>query len=218
MDNLKDIRFEFSEKYIRLYANCAEPYRRISFIFSVEEFTGFVTKYDTHLSDIGHHIMVFGDICMIYDLSFPRKDSGTLEVSYQKFTFPRQVRKMILRLRNKVINSGIDLNKQEYSFSISEKTAKRFLKMYGQGTGSVEIEVAENARAKYESSIGTDDFDKNIEYLVSMAKNSTYSWRHVEKVFLGNDFAGFTFSVNGLFGGLIRHQNNDGTHHWSLHT
>jgi hypothetical protein len=58
-------------------------------------------------------------------------------------------------------------------------------------------------------------FHMCVEHLRNMAKNTTWTRDEVGVVRIGPDWAGFTFSAGGMYGGLIFHESSG---EWSCHS
>jgi hypothetical protein len=149
-------------------------------------------------------------------------------------------RRATLAAELKRLDSEIEIAKRaqayEERFEISHSERAHWAGMYGIGKGSVKVEFTnDDVKNKFEAKLAayaglgssekTADespvqkeartFEHSLSSLKAIAKNTTTCATDVGVLRIGPDWAGFTFSAGGLFGGLIFHEASG---EWSVHT
>jgi hypothetical protein len=136
---------------------------------------------------------------------------------------------------NANLEGFIDCNDHETRFELTHSERAHWAGMYGIGKGSVRVEFTnDDVKNKFElklaayAGLGSSEktnespiqkeartFERVLSSLKAIAKNTTLSATDVGVLRIGPDWAGFTFSAGGLFGGLIFHESSG---EWSVHT
>jgi hypothetical protein len=215
MKSIKKLRFEIKKQFVVIRGEVEGPLRSIWFVFRHEEFQAFADGSRWTFEDGYHKLNNFVEYCTFYDLQIPSGEYGEAKVPYFNVIIPMFLRRAIARLAKRVVPTLDDGD--VYEIEPTPERVERWMKLYGQGTGSVEVEVAEQVREQYEANVGRANFDENVARLKQIALNSTSCWLHNRKVHLSYDFAGFFFTVPGMHGGLINHGTEESPD-WSLHT
>jgi hypothetical protein len=157
-----------------------------------------------------------------------------LELECYNMTLPIEVGRLLAAQIEGAAQSIGD--RHEVRWEISREDRAHWLGMYGIGKGSVRIEFSsDEVKNKFEAYLadyraveGWDGegeepaavkakrtFERSLESLKAIAKNTTTKTTDVGILRIGPDWAGFTFSAGGLFGGLIFHEASG---EWSVHT
>lgn len=124
----------------------------------------------------------------------------------------------------------------EAVWEVSKEERAHWLGMYGIGKGSVRITFSnDDVKRKFEAKLAeyaavTDPiksdaetdaqrakrtWERSLASLKAVAKSSTTKATDVGILRIGPDWAGFTFSAGGLYGGLIYHKASG---EWAVHT
>lgn len=119
---------------------------------------------------------------------------------------------------------------EKIRIEFSQEDRKRWLGHFGIGKGAARFEyTSEEQQQRFEACLAKyanrdDDeaksFRRCVENLTNIAKNTTRSVEETGTVRIGYDWAGFTFTAGGMFGGMIHHRADDEGNggDWSLHT
>jgi hypothetical protein len=210
------------------------PKPRISFYAFLSEFVERFESapYPTHFADGFHKAEVCGDMWAFYDWEIPTRTCGRVDVAYRSVEIPRQVVRLFYRyarLKARHLKPDTD-----HEIDVPLARRERWLTRYGQGKGTVCVNVDDRMREKYDQAVGDPSFDDMLARLKQIAINTTRSMWQEASVFLSYDFAGFYFTVftpdnkPTMRGGLIHHRpgkeayavelNAPAGAHWSIHT
>lgn len=158
--------------------------RYVSFLFLKDEWVDFQNCiWSGTFHDIGHRLDVFGDYCLYYDIELPRNISGTMTIKYQKFLFPVHVRKIVARY----LRYNLYLH-QKYSPDYSKNNDKVYLvcsperfkllcRRYGQGKGTVKVEMTSETKGRLVEAIRQENKVKNTKVYCSKKDGTLYPVR-----------------------------------------
>ena len=204
--------------------------RYLSFYFTHEEFTGLLTGKLSGCNDCSHNVRAFGELLTFYDLEFSRETRGRVTVPFVNLHIPHYVGKFLVRAVQHTLAKCVP-DGDRITFSIPWATRERWMRLYGQGTGSVVLDVVDgypkidavrDFYAECEQK-GGETFARCVENLKAIGLNSTYRHTDTATVKLSKDLDGWYFRIlrpDGrctLNGGVVNH-GRDGKHDWSTHT
>jgi hypothetical protein len=94
----------------------------------------------------------------------------------------------------------------------------RWLRLYGLGKGAVDLTMTDDTRQFLDQKLSEPDSNlgDRLEQVKRIARNSTHAFFQTTAMRLCKDWDGFTFSVPGLFGGIVNHGRERPD--WSIHT
>lgn len=198
---------------------------RISFYFTRKEFENLLEGKVSSVNDIVHNLRCFGDEWLFYDINFPETTCGTMTVPYRRVIVPTIIQKLMLRVARMTwteFASNAKDWKQTKTFDLSSDTRKRWIKMYGHGKGEVTLDIPEGLSYRIESDRDDVDFERSLQHIIKIAKNTTHAYFDRARVTLsadGNSYYWVAYGPNGravMNGGLINH----GTEapDWKIHT
>jgi hypothetical protein len=192
-----------------------------------------------------HRLDVMGDRSTFYNMDEiigANKSSGKASIPYLAAYWPAQAWRVIQRLAMRVWDGqkrafldGADrYSVPRVDLEITAAMRGRWTRIYGQGTGKVELEVApgyletDDTRELFEARLKLDGprpLRESVERLRQIAANLTYASHHVATVVLHKDLDGYYFSfrnphgrTDGLRGGVVNHGARNGEQEWSIHT
>lgn len=208
--------------------------RHIWFVMYREELCNLAYGGRTSFQDITHHMTLMGDDVLFYDLEFPMRSSGTVEVPYYRAHFPQILRKYMYRLARRVWRKQRerynDPKQEKYdiprvTLSLSQEQLDRFCRLYGQGKGKVEWVMDERCKERLEKHRALDEkFRERLQTLENIARNGTRSRFDTASVSIGTDLDGYYFVCKDfrgkaiMNGGLVNHSRVEDRFDWSIHT
>ena len=237
MNDIKSIRWEcwidgsrnVSWLHIDREEGC-QGLQRISFIFSEEELHNLAQGKLQSVSDLSHHLSVFGDSCTFYNMEFPRSDSGQMTIPYFRLSLHRvfwryleRIARFIWaqsRLAEKEREKDRYYSQQRVEIEIPLETLVRFQETYGTGKGNLIFNFSDKFVEAY---CYSDGLKEKLEMLKDIARNYTQSKWGTAMLIVSNDGNGYywscwdNFGRRGLNGGLINH-GQDEQESWSIHT
>lgn len=197
---------------------------RISFYMGADEFRAFCKGTAESFNDIQHNMRsYFGDHCTFYDMEFLTSEHGVMQVPYVNVSIPRFVRKALLRWAERRWKEETHMERPV--IKISQERAERWIRLYGQGTGKIEIKMDETTKNFLNEKLVEPDAESlqnMICRIESIARNNTNTFFETGIVRLWKDWDGFNFAVEKnkrrfLYGGIVNH-GRDGKPDWSIHT
>lgn len=205
----------------------AEGMKGVNFYFSRPEIESLVSGKTYTAADGYYKLELCGDLWTFYHFELPSRSEGEAKVPYRRVTLPRFVIEMLLRQARKIwaAQATVPYDDQyrlpRVEIELTAKQRERYVRMYGQATGRVNVDVDERASESFaRDSAESKVFAERIEYLSRIAKNTTYAYcdTAVLKVFKdGDSYFWNALTPSGrstLHGGLIRREAGD----WSVHT
>lgn len=245
MKNLSNVRMTAyvsgKEKFFRFQASLPERHgcmRSIYFVMLEDELKRWTRGgFDLTISDGFHKLQCHGDTCVFYDLEFPNEDQGVANIRYARVSIPTYVRKLMLRVANRLWKEDEKLSadqrytRQEPTISFSKERIERWLKLYGEQTGSVEFNMSPETLAFMEKCLAEDNptekhmaFQNSLNHIRQIALNTTRAFFQTATVNLYKDLDGFNWSVYTpkkqfiMNGGIVNHSHNPNETSWSIHT
>lgn len=204
----------------------------------------FATGKINDFADGYHRLSAMGDTVIFYDFDIGqvRADTGKMEVPFFRANFPVQARKALLRYANKVWRVIEEMHKVDKYFMydriempIEPKTVDRWLRLYGQGKGTVKVQSSDDCLKRLQKDINESkdskerNFNSSWQHVLNIAKNTTYTVFQEAIVYLGTDGDGYYWSAETpvnknthkryriMNGGILPHKYN-GEIDWSIHT
>jgi hypothetical protein len=248
MFNYDKIKFSLSGEtrhvWIKAEVGHNTPFARyLSFLFLEDEWQKFQDSfYSGSFTDICHRLEVNGDYCLYYDIEMPRNNHGTMEVKYQKFYMPQQVRKIVyryLRYNLYVWQKYCDSDRKDENvyLVLSPNRYRLLCKRYGQGKGVVKVKMSPETKERLVRHIREDNRAKRWKHehrlslstiagLVRGAKNSTYKFNDIAEFALFADpkddkyysFAYYNPTGKRLSYGAVVNHGTPEKPDWSYHT
>jgi hypothetical protein len=200
----------------------------LSFFFTGQEFSEVCEQRRNSVNDIGHNLRACGEGWTFYDLDFTCEDRGVMQVPFVRLTVPYYVQKVLLRVVKSAWEKCIP-DEKRITIDLSLARRERWLKVYGQGHGSVKLDFggykSEEVQAYFDKCKieGGDSFARCAETVEAIARNTTFAADEVAKVHVRSDSDGFYWEAHTpkgqrtMNGGIINH-GRDGSHDWSVHT
>jgi hypothetical protein len=201
------------------------------FTFNFEDFERLISSWDDAASDMVHTVKKYGpDHWAFFDLNMPVTYGRPLEMKIQLWviSMPVQVSRALARYA-KMIYRRQKIAKSDDSH-VMELTAARRVHwgdLYGQGKGSIEVQLDERVKPLVESSFADGgehgSLSCALERLRVITRNGTRNKWDVGKLCLQPDGRGLYFTVMSptgqptLHGGVINH-GSDSEPDWSIHT
>lgn len=222
MNTLKELRIrKTSENHLSLFLTFADSEYWVQRVFNAADLDALASGFAT-VTDCYHKIEGIGDQWLLYDLDTGRMNraSGELTISYRRLTVPRFIAKLLGRLlRSMPIDASID---------VPQATRDRWVRVWGQATGSVEIECSDGARQLLALYGDDPELADRIEHIKQIARNRTsakYQRARIELYADQCDTSGFywcAYAPDGLRimnGGIINHSRQYcRVPDWSIHT
>lgn len=243
MKHLTNLRFEIkSDKSSEWISIRADGPRHIWFVVGRDELSDVCKGKTRALEDGYHKLAIDGDWWTFYDMEgFPRERHGVMHVPYIRVHFPRTFMRAVYRLARKTWQRQHDARKgldecehwkvPEVRVDISPEHAAHIEELYGQGLGSVELNVTDGTTDFLNERL-TDAVDKGDQTLFDMldrvrciAVNQTRGFHDTARVRLSKDWDGFFWEAYApgrtrpfMHGGIVNHGAREGGHDWSIHT
>lgn len=163
------------------------------------------------------------------DIIGSTKEHDKGEVEYWHFNLPLRLFQVIERWARRTAPrlDARDWKNCELTLELNRSQLEHYQKLYGQGRGQVDITYGEGMQARMEAWAAEDKsggFTQQIENVMRIAANAT--WAHYQRAAVSfyKDYDGIYWEVYGpngqrrMNGGIIRHENGDGTFRWATHT
>jgi len=203
----------------------------IWFVLTKHEFVQLCSGKRSTFEDGYHKLSSFGDLFLFYDMeNWPKDNNGTMNVRYVNLTIPRKVQIFMLKRANNIWDARkIDKSPERTTVEFNKVLCDRLIRQFGTGKGKSKLEFRNDeylpvsTKNLFESFLGNPSFERNINNLLTIAKNQTQSYNEMAQVFLAKDGEGFTFDVmtpqhqSIMYGGLINHGTEEKPD-WSIHT
>jgi hypothetical protein len=207
------------------------------FCFTKREFYDVVNGRISEVRDIGHRLSIQGDVWTIYDVEFPHAPFGEIHGRYWHCEMPRKAAKILLRYLK-----WLDTKRTKNDYieaTIPLATRQRWLNRYGQGKGSVEVVTDPACQERLERDMRYEEavlegaatsvrerrrsLREQYDGLLSIARNSTASWRERAFLSISTDLDGYYWVAKTpagqriLNGALVNHSKS-AEPDWSTHT
>jgi hypothetical protein len=179
------------------------------------------------ISDGYHKLEVSGDRALFFDMEVPYKSVGKMEIRYRSIKIPYQLRKAIVRFAKYAIGK-LPVNQEKLMIEPTHERIGRWERIYDHGSGEVHIDYGYDSQRTEEfikeckAQDSSGDFDRRMEHITVIARNSTYHPWEKAKLRISKDLDGFyweAYTPKGhriMNGGLINHGKDKPD--WSIHT
>lgn len=220
------------------WRNPEGPYYGRSFYTKTTEWLQFLRPFSKHnqvdvLRD-GYHLLTrMMEMWTFIDsdgVNLRIQGEGKSELRICNMRVPYKVAEKLVEHIETAVKSLERSGEERISITLDREVRAEWLAKYGIGKGKAKFEYQnDEQKARFEKELAKyadrDDeeaksFQRCVERLTNMAKNTTQTVEEEGIVRIGYDWAGFTFSAGGMYGGFIHHgadENDDGGD-WSLHT
>lgn len=160
-------------------------------------------------ADMWYQLIITCDMATYYEMP-SLTQSKKVDVEFDVVYFPEFARKVMRRFA-RMAKDGAQLVIPPSRLEFYEKKMSR-----GCGEVSIEFSTPEVREKFGKCEKGNDEtFHQCVKNLEQIARNGTRRYWQQRTLHFGYDSCGFTFEVNGLYGGLIDHGSDYG---WSTHT
>lgn len=212
--------------YAELHEN-ASGQRHLSFLFAGDEWYQAFRGLKSTFQDVAHVVTTFGEDWTFFDIPYPRENAGIVPLPYVRLKFPRYA--------CKEIHTRIDAAIGDYDAQAPNEWGDRpkvrlnfddRLEAWGRegiGTGTVKYEAYDETLALIEKYRGEETFDRCINTIESIARNTTHRPSDVGIVKIGaygvtdGCTKEFGWNAGSLVGAIINHGSEDEPD-WSCHT
>lgn len=206
-----------------------------SFVMTQAEFE-LAVRGGGEFSDGYHKLSVLTDTWSFVNLEYPRENIGVMRNHFWRATFPTFAARALARLLK--MTASRMRKDQSIDIKIPMTTRKRWLKLYGQGKGSVEIlPGTDETLAQLQADIDADNaahagerrssLADQFAHLQRIALNRTFWYRDRAKLKLyrerdGGYYGWAAYDPHGNFimnGAMVNHSKEEGAKpNWSTHT
>lgn len=227
MHTLDNVRFQAwhntlrGESYgmIALYADVPGfEDERISIYIEDKEFRQIVKNGGGIVNDVSVIVKVAGDYWHVLrhytDFSQPH---GIAKCPFVNFKLPLFAAKIILKWAEHIWKTAP--KEERIAVEIDQNRLERWCKLYGQGTGQVEVIIDDDSKEFLNTKLSEEKTNLNdmVERINTIALNKTHAFWEKSRVYLSKDCYGFFWRVeNGMHGGIINHGKEKPD--WSIHT
>lgn len=204
--------------------------RYISFYFTRQEFTDIVMGRSSSACDIGHNLRAFGDMWTFFDLDFPSKAEGVMQVPYVNLMVPKQAQLIMLKAAKRVW-AGLKKNPPEnrydaprVSITLSQSWRDRMMRLYGVGKGKVQLDLRGVSELQLEKECQTESFKHAFERVKTIAQNSTRAYFQTATLYISKDREDYYWIARNpkgftiMNGGIVNHSKDGDAPDWSCHT
>jgi hypothetical protein len=204
------------------------------FTLTDSEITDILLKGGT-AHDLLRRIELSSDRVIVYSvggLSYEGPDSGRREVKYRRLNFPFHLWRVLLRygklvkpvLKKAEADRDSKYEERYRDVDLSLARRQRWVKLYGQGKGQLQVTMPEESRAFFvECAARSPEFVERYENVERIALNSTVGFMETAKLKVFKDYDGFyweALSPSGrriMNGGIVNHGTTEKPD-WSIHT
>lgn len=204
--------------------------RYISFYMTRKEFTEIVMGRSNSATDIGHNLRAYGDVWTFYDLDFPSKAEGVMQVPYVNLQIPKQAQLILLKAAQRVwagLKKNPPVNRYSaprISIELSLAWRNRMIRLYGVGKGEVQLDLRSITPLQLDKECQTESFKFAFERVQAIARNSTGAYFQSATLYLSkdreDDYYWTAINPKGMriMHGSISNHGTSEKPDWSIHT